>query len=200
MLLGTDKRNLVFAVYTDEADEHLIVFYGFEIIEVVRNDPHAPAYKLLLGRLYNSCVKLKVLCESFQAAPKTIRRWGAALLQGDPAELLRVLEGRTAKRKRTLAVEQFAHLRWTELVAERTYGAVGRLQREIKSVFGIRISRSGLQTLIGELKAQGASYYSAFKVTLTIQSKPVRDWIICGAHSSSRKRRSKAASTASIES
>jgi hypothetical protein len=155
--LGTDKRNPVFAVYTDEADEHLIVFYGFEIIEVVRNDPHAPAYKLLLGRLYNSGVKLKALCESFQAAPKTIRRWGAALLQGDPAELFRVLEGRTAKRKRTLAVEQFAHLRWPELVAERTYGAVGRLQREIKSVFGIRISRSGLQTLIRELKAQGAS-------------------------------------------
>jgi hypothetical protein len=25
------------------------------------------------------------------------------------------LEGRTAKRKRTLAVEQFAHLRWPEL-------------------------------------------------------------------------------------
>lgn len=154
LLLGTDKRNPVFAVYADATDERLIVFYGFEILEVVRNDPHAPAYKLLLGRLYNSGVKLKALCESFQAAPKTIRRWGAALRQGDPAALLRVLEGRTAKRKRTLAVERFAHLRWPELVAGRTYGAVGRLQQEIKRVFGISISRSGLQSLISELKAE----------------------------------------------
>jgi hypothetical protein len=153
LLLGTDKRNPVFAVYADEADERLLVFYGFEIIEVVNHDPHAPAYKLLLGRLYNSGVKLKALCETFQVAPKTIRRWGAALLQGDPAVLLRVLEGRTTKRKRTLAVEKFAQLRWPELVAERTYGAVGRLQREIKSVFATSISRSGLQTLIRELKA-----------------------------------------------
>ena len=153
LLLGTDKRNPVFAVYADEADERLLVFYGFEIIEVVNNDPHAPAYKLLLGRLYNSGVKLKALCETFQVAPKTIRRWGAALLQGDPAVLLRVLEGRTTKRKRTLAVERFAQLRWPELVAERTYGAVGRLQREIKSVFATSISRSGLQPLIRELKA-----------------------------------------------
>jgi hypothetical protein len=157
LILGTDKRNPVFAVYEDDSGERLLVFYGFEIIEIVNNDPEDPACKLLLGRLYNSGVKLRALCESFQVAPKTVRRWGKALLQGDPVELIRVLEGRRARRKRTVAVEKFARLRWPELVAQRSYGAVGRLQREIQSVFGVNISRSGLQSLIRELKAGALS-------------------------------------------
>ena len=156
LLLGTDKRNPVFAVYEDDSGQRLLVFYGFEIIEIVPNDPQTPAYKLLLGRLYNSGVKLLALCESFQVAPKTIRRWGNALLQGDPVELIRVLEGRSARRKVTVEVERFARMRWPDLVAERSYGAVERLRREIQSVFGVEISRSGLQTLMRELKAGSA--------------------------------------------
>jgi hypothetical protein len=156
LILGVDKRNPVFAVYEDDSGERLLVFYGFEIIEIVKNDPETPAYKLLLGRLYNSGVKLMALCESFQVAPKTIRRWGKALLRGDPVDLIRVLEGRSAGRKRTVEVERFARLRWPELVAERRYGAVERLRREIQSVFRVSLSRSGLQSLIRELRAEGA--------------------------------------------
>ncbi len=100
------------------------------------------------GRLYNSGIKLRSLCESFPAAPKTIRRWGVALLRGDPVELIRALEGRAAGRKRTVEVERFAHPRRPELVAERRYGAVERLRREIQKVFGVSLSRSGLQMKI----------------------------------------------------
>lgn len=157
LILGTDKRNPVFAIYEDDSGERLLVYYGFEIIEIVNNNPQDPACKLLLGRLYNSGVKLSALCQSFEVDPKTVRRWGQALLQGDPVELIRVLEGRLARRKRTAAVEKFAHLRWPELVAERSYGAVGRLRREIENVFGVLISRSGLQSLIHELKAAAAA-------------------------------------------
>lgn len=153
LLLGTDKRNPVFAVYEDDSGKRLFVYYGFEIIEIVRNDRDDPAYKLLLGRLYNSGVKLAALCESFAVDPKTIRRWGGALLQDDPGELIRVLEGRATRRKRSGEVEKFARLRWPELVAERSYGAVSRLRLEIQSVFGVEISRSGLQSLVRELKA-----------------------------------------------
>ncbi|HRI14142.1 MAG TPA: hypothetical protein PLX89_14190 [Verrucomicrobiota bacterium] len=35
LLLGTDKRNPLFAVYEDESGEQLLVFYGFEILEIV---------------------------------------------------------------------------------------------------------------------------------------------------------------------
>ena len=84
LILGTDKRNPVFTVYEDESGERLLVFYGFELLEIVRNDSADPAFKLLLARLYNSGVKLNALCESFGVDPKTLRRWGQALRQGDP--------------------------------------------------------------------------------------------------------------------
>ncbi len=32
LILGTDKRNPVFALYEDDSREHLIVFYGFAIL------------------------------------------------------------------------------------------------------------------------------------------------------------------------
>ena len=62
LILGTDKRNPVFAVYADDGDERLLVFYGFEIIEIIPNDPEAPAFKLMVARLYNSGVNLSALC------------------------------------------------------------------------------------------------------------------------------------------
>ena len=102
--MGTDKRNPVFAVYQDDSGDRLLVFYGFELLENVNNDPADPTLKLLLARLYNASVKLSALCESFNVDPKTIRRWGTALRQGVPAELLGVLEGRGAARKLTPAV------------------------------------------------------------------------------------------------
>ena len=152
LLLGTDKRNPVFTVYEEDSGERLLVFYGFELIEIVNNDSADPSFKLLLARLYNARVKLSTLCETFQVDPKTIRRWGKALLQGDAALLVRVLEGRGVCHKLTPAVENFARLRWPYLVAERSYGAVGRLLLEIESVFNLEISRSGLQGLIRVLK------------------------------------------------
>ena len=157
LLLGTDKRNPVFAVYEDASGERLLVFYGFELVEIVNHDSADPAFKLLLARLYNARVKLSALCETFQVDPKTIRRWGKALLQGDAAELVRVLEGRGVCHKLTAAVENFARLRWPDLVAQRSYGAVGRLRLEIQRVFGIEISRSGLQGLIRSLKGGPAT-------------------------------------------
>jgi len=147
LLLGTDKRNPVFAVYQDDSGDRLLVFYGFELIEIVNNDSADPAFKLLLARLYNAKVKLSALCESFQVDAKTIRRWGKALLQGDAAELIRVLEGRGVCHKLTPAVENFARLRWPHLVAERSYGAVGRLLLEIQvgNHFGRKRCSQGVQ-------------------------------------------------------
>jgi hypothetical protein len=153
LILGIDKRNPVFAVYEDDSGERLLVFYGFELIEIVNNHPEDPAFKLLLARLYNSGVKLSAMCESFEVDPKTIRRWGEALRQGDPVELVRVLEGRGAGRKLTAAIKNFARLRWPDLVAQRSYGAVGRLLGEIQGVFGLTISRSAVSGLIRELKS-----------------------------------------------
>ena len=139
LILGTDKRNPVFAVYEDDSGERLLVYYGFELIEIIKNHRESPAYKLLVARLCNCGVELRALCESFGVDPKTVRRWANVLLDGDPVELIRVLEGRSAGRKRTVAVERFAQMRRPELVAERSYGAVGRLREEIASVLRVEI-------------------------------------------------------------
>jgi len=136
-LLGVDKRNPCISVYEDATGQRLLVYYGLEFFESVKNDREDPAYKLLLGRLYNARINLSVLSQTFAVDPKTIRRWGKALLQGDAVELIRVLEGRGAGRKRTPGVEKFARLRWPSLVAEGSYGAVGRLLQEIESVFEV---------------------------------------------------------------
>lgn len=131
----------------------MLVYYGFELMEIVNDEPSDPGFKLLLARLYNAGVKLSAIGESFEVDPKTVRRWGQALRQGDAAELVRVLEGRGAGRKRTEVIEKFARLQWWDLVAEGNYGAVRRLLREIKDVFGVSLSRSGVSDLVGELKS-----------------------------------------------
>ena len=156
LILGTDKRNPVFAVYGDVSGQRLLVYYGFELIEIVGNDANDPAFKMLLGRLYNSGVKVAALCASFQVDAKTLRRWAQALREGDPVQLVRVLEGRQAGRKVTSEVEKFARLRWPDLVAQRSYGAVGRLQREMESVFAMTISRSTMSELVRTLQATPA--------------------------------------------
>lgn len=154
LILGADKRNPVFTVYRDSERERLEVYFGFEIIEALPDVPESPACKLLLARLYNAGVKVKSLTETFGFDAKTIRRWGQSLRRGDAQELIRVLEGRAHRRKCTPQIEAFVRLRLPELRAERRYGAMQRLRREIKTVFRVEISAKSLSSLIGERKGK----------------------------------------------
>lgn len=58
-------------------------------------------------------------------------------------------------------------------LAERSYGAVGRLLLEIKTVFGITLSLSGVRPLMHELKhpALGAQGAEACFFTLRLDSE-----------------------------
>ncbi len=60
-ILGADQHNPLLTVYHDEEHQQLRVYYGFEIIEIVPDDTQAGSYKLLLGRLDNSGLKLRSL-------------------------------------------------------------------------------------------------------------------------------------------
>jgi hypothetical protein len=59
LILGTDKRNPCLEVYLDESEEHLHVYYGFELLEVVPNDRESMPFKLMVAQLYNAGVKVK---------------------------------------------------------------------------------------------------------------------------------------------
>ena len=51
LILGADQRNPLLTVYHDGEHQQLLVYYGFEIIEIVPDDTQAGSYKLLLGAI-----------------------------------------------------------------------------------------------------------------------------------------------------
>src|SRR6056297_2631519 len=93
-LLGTDKRNPSFTICRNRDTDLLHVFYGGELFEKVSDDRNDPQFKLMVARLYNAAVNATKLTEAFGPARKTMRRWGHALKNGDPEELVRVVAAR----------------------------------------------------------------------------------------------------------
>lgn len=156
LILGTDKRNPLFTVYSHEEgeEEQLHVYYGLELLEVVSADPNDPSFKMLVGRLYNARVGLRVLQQTFHIDPKTIQRWSRALRSRDAQELIRVLEGRRASRKLSPQIKGYVRARWPDLVKTGLYGIGRRLREEIQAVFGIKLSQETLRPLLRELKRE----------------------------------------------
>ena len=86
LILGTDKRNPLFTVYEweeEDGEERLHVYYGLELLEVVSADRNDPSFKMLVGRLHNAGVSLRVLQQTFKAMPKRFnageQRYAAAM-------------------------------------------------------------------------------------------------------------------------
>ena len=87
LILGPDKRNPSFCLYTDAQEKELHVYYGLELLEVLPNDRDRPAYRLLAARLANANVRLATLEAVFGLDRKTMRTWGRALRSGRPPTL-----------------------------------------------------------------------------------------------------------------
>jgi hypothetical protein len=160
LILGTDKRNPLFTVYVAEEaqeqddPERLHVYYGLELLEVVSADRNGPSFKMLVGRLHNAGVSLRVLQQTFESDVKTIRRWGRALRSRAAQELIRVLEGRRGSRKLTPEIKAYVRARWSDLVREGSYGIGKRLRQEIQRIFKVKLSQETLRPLLGELRRE----------------------------------------------
>ena len=152
-ILGTDKKNPMFAVYRDEQKRELHVYYGFELLEVVPDDKTSPRFKLMVAQLYNAGIKGITLVEVFKVDPKFMRRWGRALKSGDPETLVRALRGR-GPRKLTPEIKAYIKRRFPVLYEENPQNYSSRLRKEIHEIFNIRISGEGLRLHFQELKAQ----------------------------------------------
>ncbi len=161
LILGTDKRNPLFTVYVEEEEqddqERLHVYYGLELLEVVSANRNDPSFKMLVGRLHNAGVSLRVLQQTFERDAKTIRRWGRALRSRDAEELIRVLEGRRGSRKLSPEIKAYVRARWSDLVREGSYGIGKRLRQEIQRIFGVKLSQETLRPLMGELRREQSS-------------------------------------------
>ncbi len=75
LILGTDQRNPLFTIYVEEEEEgeRLHVYYGLELLEKVSADREDSSFKMLVGRLDNAKLNRRVLGETFQVDPKTMR-------------------------------------------------------------------------------------------------------------------------------
>ncbi len=62
-------------------------------MESVGADPEIIQHKMLAGRMCNAGVPLLELSAAFSHDPRTIQRWGAAMLSGDIEEMARVFAG-----------------------------------------------------------------------------------------------------------
>ena len=152
LILGMDKGNPSFCLYTDSAEKAIQVYYGLELLEVVPSDRNSPAYRLLAARLYNAGVRVATLEEVFGLDRKTMRRWGQALRSGDREWLAEVLAGRWGRRKFTVEMESYVRRRWPALRSQRDYRR--RLQAELERVFGVRVSGETLRRLLRQLRGQ----------------------------------------------
>lgn len=154
-VLGTDKRNPIFSVCRQTGSPpSLHVYYGTELLEVVPEDRQHPAFKLLLGRLYNAGVKALALQRSFGVDRKTMQRWGQALQSGDAEQLVRALAGRGGHRKLTPEIQSFVRMRLPEIYQQSRAGYSQRLRGEIQRVFGVTLSGECLRPLLKLLRAE----------------------------------------------
>ncbi len=153
LILGTDKRNPAFCLYTDAPEQALHVYYGLELLEVVPNDRASPAFRLLAARLYNAGLRVASLVALFGLDPKTLRAWGRALRSGDRDWLARVLDGRWGRRKLTPALESYVRYRWPRLRAQGVRNYRQRLRAELERVFGVKVAGETLRPLLRQLRA-----------------------------------------------
>lgn len=75
---------------------------------------------MLVGRLYNAGLNRRVLAETFQVDPKTMRKWGRALRCGDAQQLVQELGGVRARRKVTTEIQACVRTRCPLVTAQRT--------------------------------------------------------------------------------
>jgi len=154
-ILGTDKRNPVFSVSRQAANPSwLHVYYGAELLEVVPEDRQHPAFKLLVGRLYNAGVKALALQRNLGVDRKTMQRWGQALQSGNAEQLVRALAGRGGHRKLTPEIQSFVRVRFPEIYQQSRAHYSQRLRTEIQRVFGVKLSGECLRPLLTSLRAE----------------------------------------------
>ncbi len=156
LILPTDKRNPCFSLYASEDGLAIRVFYGLELLEVVPDDAQHPAFKLLVGRLYNGGLKVTTLERVFGVTRKTFREWGLAIVSRDVDQLARVLLG-GGNRKRSPAIDKYVRRRWGELRAAGCRNYRATLAGEVAYLFEVSLSGETLRQIAGAAAGKGAA-------------------------------------------
>jgi len=149
-ILGIDKKNPHFTI--NREGDWLHVYLGFALLEIVPDDKTKPAFKFMIGRLFNAGVKKKSLGNAFNLSYTTMKRWGDALKSNDMDTIARVLAGPGAPKKITGEIKEFIRIRFQTIYQETHYGYSQTIKSEILSIFNKEISAETLRPIFSELK------------------------------------------------
>ena len=152
-ILGTDKNNQCFSVFKSTADPaKLEVYFGMALLEKVNNDGSSLLFKMLIGRLYNSRIKVKTLEEAFGLHRSTFRQWGEVLNSGDDDEIIRVLSSSGGTRKISPEIDRFIRAEFLRIYPENSYSYSSVIREEIKNVFKVELTGESLRPIFNEEK------------------------------------------------
>jgi hypothetical protein len=152
-VLGTDKNNQCFSVFKSTTDPaKLEVYFGMALLEKVNNDGSSLLFKMLVGRLYNSRIKVKTLEEAFGLHRSTFRQWGEVLNSGDDDKIIRVLSSSSGTKKITPEIDRFIRVEFQHIYPKNSYSYSSVIRKEIKKVFKIELTGESLRHIFNEEK------------------------------------------------
>ena len=152
LILGADEGNN-FTVYKDRGDNKIHIYFGTGLYEVVENNKKNPELKLLLGRLYNSGVRVKTLIEHFGFSYPTYKHWGDAIKSGSEERIYWAISGRGQGGKK-LKPEVVAFIVHTfgRVYPRNKYSYSKEIRQDVKDVLDVSISAESIRPLLGKLK------------------------------------------------
>lgn len=151
-LLGIDKKNPVFSLSVNPHTNQIHCYYGLDLLEIVPNDKKHIAYKHLAGRLYNAGINLKKLCSVFGFDPRTIKKYGKAVLSDTPEEMIKILMGQEYHRKLTYEIQGYIKARFLKIIKTHPRSYNLEMRKEIYDVFEKKLSAETIRPLLKELK------------------------------------------------
>ena len=136
-----------------QAPDEFLIYYGLALVERVNRSTDDFYIKLLAARLYNLKFKVASLTSCFQCAHTTLRRWGAALLSGDPDRIKVAFLGQGPPRKVTPAIDRYVRRRFRALYGDRRdYSR--QIASEVSELFGCKLSAERLRWIFKEERHQ----------------------------------------------
>ena len=156
------------SVFLDKDESEFYVYLGVALLERISTNANEIGYKMFIGRLYNSGVKLSVLTKRFPHDNRTIKKWGNALKTCDVDEMTKAFTGRKAAKKTTPEVIRYIHQQYKN----RTH--LGRDYRRkiimgVEEIFAIRLSPS----LISQIFCSAKDISDDDSKTLNVENKAI---------------------------
>lgn len=169
-ILGTDKSNPCFSVFKSTSDStKLEVYFGMALLEKVNNDGSSLLFKMLIGRLYNSRIKVKTLENAFGLHRSTFRPWGEVLNSGDDIEIIRILSSSGGTPKITAEIDRFTRSEFQRIYPKNRYTYSSVIRDKIKNVFKIELTGESLRPIFNQEKEHIRKREEEYKISTTAE-------------------------------